>query len=431
MKIKKVLVYLFVLVSVLISLTNTSFATNTELTTYSPNCIVMEASTGKIVYEKNSNAQAFPASTTKIMTAILALENCNLTDIATVSHEAIYSVPIGYSHAYLVEGEQLTIEQLLHLLLIPSANDAANVLAEHIAGSISSFTTMMNTKASELGCKNTNFVNANGIHSEKHYSSEYDLALMGRYAMKNETFRKIVSTTKYTLPATNNYLESNRFFKTTNELIVSDDRVAVDNYYYSYATGIKTGYTNAAKECIVASAQKDGIEYIVVILGAEKTENGLSGRYLDCKNLFNYAFDNYKTYTINKEKSVLKQVKISNTSIFNNKLDLIVENEITLLLKKDTNISNITPTITINSDLVAPITQNSVIGTISYDIDGNQYSSNLLAANDVSESNTFTNILTILTILVILFLLYKLLVVNNKNKKRRKKKKQKNNFLYW
>lgn len=431
MKIKKVLVYLFVLVSVLISLTNTSFATNTELTTYSPNCIVMEASTGKIVYEKNSNAQAFPASTTKIMTAILALENCNLTDIATVSHEAIYSVPIGYSHAYLVEGEQLTIEQLLHLLLIPSANDAANVLAEHIAGSISSFTTMMNTKASELGCKNTNFVNANGIHNEKHYSSAYDLALMGRYAMQNETFRKIVSTKKYTLPATNNYLESNRFFKTTNELIVSDDRVAVDNYYYSYATGIKTGYTNAAKECIVASAQKDGIEYIVVILGAEKTENGLSGRYLDCKNLFNYAFDNYKTYTINKEKSVLKQVKISNTSIFNNKLDLIVENEITLLLKKDTNISNITPTITINSDLVAPITQNSVIGTISYDIDGNQYSSNLLAANDVSESNTFTNILTILTILVILFLLYKLLVVNNKNKKRRKKKKQKNNFLYW
>lgn len=431
MKIKKVLVYLFVLVSVLISLTNTSFATNTELTTYSPNCIVMEASTGKIVYEKNSNAQAFPASTTKIMTAILALENCNLTDIATVSHEAIYSVPIGYSHAYLVEGEQLTIEQLLHLLLIPSANDAANVLAEHIAGSISSFTTMMNTKASELGCKNTNFVNANGIHNEKHYSSAYDLALMGRYAMQNETFRKIVSTKKYTLPATNNYLESNRFFKTTNELIVSDDRVAVDNYYYSYATGIKTGYTNAAKECIVASAQKDGIEYIVVILGAEKTENGLSGRYLDCKNLFNYAFDNYKTYTINKEKSVLKQVKISNTSIFNNKLDLIVENEITLLLKKDTNISNITPTITINSDLVAPITQNSVIGTISYDIDGNQYSSNLLAANDVFESNTFTSILTILTILVILFLLYKLLVVNNKNKKRRKKKKQKNNFLYW
>ena len=130
------------------------------------------------------------------MTAILTLEHCKLTDTATVSHEAIFTVPIGYSHAYLQEGEELTIEQLLHVLLIPSANDAANVLAEHIAGSISSFTTMMNTKALELGCTGTNFVNANGIHNTNHYSTAYDLALMGRYAMQNETFIKIVSTTK-------------------------------------------------------------------------------------------------------------------------------------------------------------------------------------------------------------------------------------------
>ena len=379
------------------------------------------------------------------MTAILTLEHCQLTDTATVSHNAIYSVPVGYAHAYLVEGEVLTIEQLLHLLLIPSANDAATVLAEHIAGSVSSFATMMNTKALELGCTNTNFVNANGIQADNHYTTAYDLAIMGRYAMQNETFRKIVSTTKYTLPATNKYSENNRFFKTTNELIIPDERDSVDNYYYPYATGIKTGYTTAAKECVVAGAKKDDIEYIVVILGAERTENGLSGRFIDCKNLFNYAFENYTTHVINEENSVLKQVKVSNANIFNNNLDVIIKDKITLVLKKDTDISTITPTIEINSDLTAPISKNSVIGTISYNVDGNTYTSDLLAGSDMAESNTFSTFLTILSIILVLYFLYRLLKWDTKKKKKRKKSskkgkvrkstkktnKDKDDFLYW
>ena len=379
------------------------------------------------------------------MTAILTLEHCQLTDTATVSHNAIYSVPVGYAHAYLVEGEVLTIEQLLHVLLIPSANDAANVLAEHIAGTISSFTTMMNTKALELGCTNTNFVNANGIQADSHYSTAYDLAIMGRYAMQNETFRKIVSTTKYTLPATNKYSENNRFFKNTNQLIVPDERDSVDNYYYPYATGIKTGYTNVAKECVVASAKKDDIEYIVVILGAERTENGLSGRFIDCKNLFNYAFENYTTHVINEENSILKQVKVSNASIFNSNLDVIIKDKITLVLKKDTNISTITPTIEITSNLIAPISKNSVIGTITYNVDGNTYTSDLLAGSDIAESNTFSTFLTILSIILVLYFLYRLLKWDTKKKKKRKKSskkgkerkstkktnKNKDDFLYW
>ena len=357
------------------------------------------------------------------MTAILTLENCNLTDTATVSHDAIFSVPVGYAHAYLKEGEILTIEQLLHVLLIPSANDAANVLAEHIAGSVNSFTTMMNTKALELGCQNTNFVNTNGIQAENHYSSAYDLALMGQYAMQNETFRKIVSTTKYTLPATNKYPEANRFFENTNQLILKDTRDSVDNYYYPYATGLKTGYTNVAKECIVASAKKDGVEYILVILGAERTENGLSGRFIDCKNLFNYAFENYTTHTINEENSVLKQVKVSNANSFSNNLNVVIKDEITLVLKKETDISTITPTIEITSELTAPISKNTVIGTITYNVDGNTYTSDLLAGSDITESNTFTNILTILSILLVIYFLYRLLKWDTKKKKKKKKSK--------
>lgn len=379
------------------------------------------------------------------MTAILTLEHCNLTDTATVSHNAIYSVPVGYAHAYLVEGEVLTIEQLLHLLLIPSANDAATVLAEHIAGSVNSFASMMNTKALELGCTNTNFVNANGIQADNHYSTAYDLAIMGRYAMQNETFRKIVSTTKYTLPATNKYSENNRFFKTTNELIIPDERDSVDNYYYPYVTGIKTGYTTAAKECVVASAKKDDIEYIVVILGAERTENGLSGRFIDCKNLFNYAFEVYTTHVMKEENSVLKQVKVSNANIFNNTLDVIIKDKITLVLSKDTNVSTITPTIEITSNLTAPISKNSVVGTITYNVDGNTYTSDLLAGSDITESNTFNTFLTIFSIILVLYFLYRLLKWDTKKKKKRKKSskrgkvkkstkktnKDKDDFLYW
>ena len=428
----KIIFTIFILFLIIFTFSKASFAENSDITTYSPKVLVMEASTGKVIYEKDGYSKSYPASTTKIMTAILTLEHCKLTDTATVSHEAIFTVPIGYSHAYLQEGEELTVEQLLHVLLIPSANDAANVLAEHIAGSISSFTTIMNTKALELGCTGTNFVNANGIHNTNHYSTAYDLALMGRYAMQNETFRKIVSTTKYTLPATNKYPEPTRFFKQTNLLIVPDDRDRVDNYYYPYTTGIKTGYTDAAGNCIVASAKKDDVEYIVVILGAQNTENGLSARYIDCKKLFDYAFENYKTYTINEKNSVLKQVKISNASLATKNLDLIVQDEIKLVLKNNTNVSNITPTIEISSDLVAPISANSVIGTITYNIDGNTYTSNLLAGKDVKESNGFTSFLTVVSILIVIFLLYKLLKNNNKKKKKKtKNNKERTNYLYW
>ncbi len=342
----------------------------------------------------------------------------------------------GYTNANIQVGEELTINQLLHVLLINSANEAANILAEHIAGSIESFATMMNTKAEEIGCLNTHFVNANGVHDEKHYSTAYDLAIMGQYAMKNETFREIVGTTFYTLPATNKYPSNDRVFGTTNELIKKDTSDKVDNYYYEYTTGAKTGYTNAAKNCIVATAKKDDIEYIVVILGASTTENGLSARYLDCKTLFNYAFENYTVKTINEKASILKKTKIAKANGATKHLNVVVEDEISLLLKKDTNINSITPNVELNSNLEAPIAENTVIGKITYEIDGNTYTSNLLAGSNVIESNAFNTFLTITSIILVLFLLFKLLKSNNNKKKKKKRKKSRNyssksNYLYW
>jgi D-alanyl-D-alanine carboxypeptidase (penicillin-binding protein 5/6) len=411
----------------------TSFSTfvysaTDDLTTYSPICLLMEAKTGKVIYEKNGYEKAYPASTTKIMTAILALENCELTDVATASYEAIYSVPVGYSNANIQVGEELTIEQLLNVLLVHSANEAANILAEHIAGSVESFATMMNTKAQELGCLNTNFVNPNGVHNENHYSTAYDLALIGRYAMQNDTFRKLVSTTFYTLPATNKYETNDRVFSTTNSLLKKDSS---NSYCYEYCTGIKTGYTNLAKNCIVASAKKDGVEYIVVILGAESTESGLSARYLDCKNLFDYAFENYTVKTLYEAGSTLQTVKVSNANGLTRNLNVIVQDNLSVLVKQDTDITNISPTIEIDSDLKAPIAQNTVIGKITYTIDGNEYSSNLLAGDDAIVSNAVNSFLTIVSIIIAVFLLYKLLGTNDKKSKKKKNDKKKNDYLYW
>ena len=438
---KKFISVSFIVLLISISINITSFAATTEnIETYSTSCILIESTTGKIIYEKNSNEKMYPASTTKIMTAILALENCKLTDIATVSYNSIHSIPYGYSYANLQLGEEVTIDQLLHVLLIPSANDAAIVLAEHIAGSTESFATMMNTKATEIGCLNTHFVNANGIHDENHYTTAYDLSLIGRYAMQNSTFRNIVSKTSYTLPITNKYDATDRVFNTTNELLRVDNRDRADNYYYKYCNGIKTGYTDAAGDCIVASSQKDGLEFIVVILGADDTENGLSGRYLDCKNLFNYAFDNYTVKKLYNENDVLKQIDISNATKETKTLDVIIQNSINVLVNKSTDTSTLVPNIEINSDLKAPITKNSIIGKITYTIDGTQYSSNLIAGSDVTASKFMSTLLTILLIIFILFIIREIL--KSGKKKRRKKKKSKgknkrnshmqdNNYIHW
>lgn len=220
-----------------------SFASTEDVYVDAPVALLMDSASGKILYERNAREKRFPASTTKIMTAILALENRKLTDTATVSENAVSTIPYSYTIANLQIGEVLNYEQLLLVLMLPSANDAATVIAEDIGGSVEGFASMMNQKAREIGCENTNFVNANGIHHENHYTTAYDLALIGQYAMKNEPFRKIVSSVKYTLPTTEKYDKEDRIFTNNNRLINSNS-----SNYYQYATGIKTGYTDPARK---------------------------------------------------------------------------------------------------------------------------------------------------------------------------------------
>ncbi len=420
MKKSNLIIFIFIFLIQFIIFSSPSYADSSSLKTYCPSCILIEANTGKILYEKNSDKISFPASTTKIMTAILTVENCSLDEIATVSHNAVYSIPYDYTHASLKEGEELTVEQLLYALMLPSANDAAIVLAEHISGSVEEFSNLMNKRAEELGCKNTHFVNPNGIHNKNHTSTAYDLALMGKFAMQNSTIRKIVSTKQFTLPTTNKYSKTDRIFNNTNDLLLSSSK-----YYYKGTTGVKTGYTGEAGNCIVASAKKNGFEVILVVLGGNSTSNGQSERYLDCKTLFDYAFENYSLTTINEKNSVLKQISVAGATKETQNLNVLVKDKIEVFANKNIDLSTLEPEITFNDNLRAPISANSTIGKITYTYNDYIYTSDLIAETQVIASGFLPILFRILLIFVVLYLLFLLLKTPKNNSKKTYKKRSK------
>lgn len=407
----------FVLTLVILISSFICVSANSIPETYAPSCLLMEESSGKILYSKNANSVMYPASTTKMMTAILTIENCNLSDIATVSHNAVFSIPNGYSTASLVEGEELTIEQLLNVLLIPSANDAAVVLAEHIAGSVESFSEMMNSKATEIGCKNTHFVNPSGIHDENHYSTAYDLALIGRYAMQLPTFRSIVSKTRYSLPITNKYDKEDRIFNTTNDLLKPNYEDSPTNYYYKYATGAKTGYTDPAGHCIVATATKDNLSLIAVVLNDDFTEENISQRPIDCKTLFEYGFNNYSIVPIANKGEVGHTINIINATSETASLDLLYSEDLSVFVPNGFDVSSVTPNIKLTQGLFAPISEGTILGSISYDIDGTNYSCNLIASHTVYSNNLIKTAMELAILIIALILFAKLL----KGKKQTKK----------
>lgn len=399
-RIKKIICFLIIIFNIL---SINKFCNAAEINISAPVCVLMEYSTGKILFEKNLNKMMYPASTTKLMTAILVLEKCQLTDVATVSNSAVDSVPASYSTAYLQKGEKLTIEQLLHVLLIPSANDAANVLAEHVGGSIANFANMMNSKAKEIGCENTNFKNPSGIHDENHYSTAYDLSLIAKHAMQFQTIKDIVQKTVYNLPKTDKYNSDNRIFYNTNLLL---SHHSPDDYYYPYATGLKTGYTNPAKDCIIATAKKDDLELIAVILGAEDTNGSLVPKFLDCKKLFEYGFSNYSYKNIKKANSVVTKVSVLGATEDTKNLNILVKNDINVFLENNFDINNLEPKLELDTPLVAPIKGGSTIGKITYDIDGIIYTSELIAETDVNIVNFVLIIFRLGLILLVIFIFF-------------------------
>lgn len=388
-----------------------------SLKIYSEAAVLMDSTTGKVIYDKDSKAHKFPASTTKILTAILTIENCdNLDETVVVDFDSIDMVPSGYTVAALQVGEEITVKQLLQVLLIHSANDAANVLAKHIGGSIEGFADMMNKKAEEIGCKDSHFTNPSGKHDEKHYTTAYDLALIMNYCMKNPTFRSISESKSCIIPATNKYSE--RVFTNSNELLVLDTREVSSNYYYPYAIAGKTGYTAEAKNCLVSVAKKDDLELICVVLGALRTDEGLSARFIDTKQLFEYGYTNYTIRRLREKGAIAKQIEIPNATKETKDLDLLITDDITVLIKQINLNSKIEPEFEIDPNLSAPIAEGQVVGKIKYKIEDIDYSSDLIASHAVEKNNALLFIVELLLIGFILFVLYKL--IYEKNKKRLK-----------
>jgi D-alanyl-D-alanine carboxypeptidase (penicillin-binding protein 5/6) len=420
--------FLFLLLILMLILPSQLFA----VTVNCPNAILIDADTGRILYEKNIEEKVYPASTTKILTAILVLEKCNLDDEVTASYNAVMSVPVGASIANIQVGEVLTVKELLQALLVCSGNDAANVLAEHVGGSIDNFVTMMNARATELGAKNTHFVNANGLHDDNHYTTAHDMMLFAKYAMnKFPVFREIVSTIRFRMPITNKYDKDDRFFLNTNQLIVPNNASGAKNYYYEYATGIKTGYTSQAKNTLVASASKDGINLILLLFGGGQNEQGVSYRYVDAKELFQYGFDSLVINKLAPQGKVIDTVKVKEAKKGVDNLEVVVAKEINVTMNRDDLLgTEIAPVITINKDLTAPINKGDVVGSITYTVYEQNYTSDLIANNSVEKyKNIFLAILDfigkfVLVILVLAIILFCIRIYNktmaNKRRIRRR-----------
>ena len=256
---------------------------------------------GQILYERNSNKILYPASLTKILTAIVVMEHCNLEDIVTVNQSAIDSVEYGYVTANLQAGETFTVEELLNILIISSANDSALVLAEHVSGSVEDFCKLMNETATKIGCTNSNFINPCGTHNENHYSTAHDLALIGNYSLRFEKLKELYKKTYFKLHTTDLYSIDDRVYSTTNELILSGS-----SNYYRYAKGLKTGFTTPAGYCLMGYASKDGLELITVLLNCSTSDN----RYLESQKLFDYGFNNFSLKNFMAKGNTVETVSV-------------------------------------------------------------------------------------------------------------------------
>ena len=247
--------------------------------------LLADLETGNILYAKNPDEKIYPASTTKMMTALLAIETCSLSDQVTGTENAAWGLDSLSTRIYIADGEVFTLAQLMDALLIVSANDAANTIAEHVSGSIDAFVARMNERAAELGATNTHFMNPSGMHHDDHYTTARDLALIAREVQKHPELMQIAAKSYYEIAPTNKFPET-RLGRASNQLV----NPASGSGYYPYATGLKTGFTEKAQFCLVATAEKDGMKMLAVLTGSESRDAGSVG----AKALFEYGFENFE-----------------------------------------------------------------------------------------------------------------------------------------
>lgn len=281
--------------------------------------IIMEANTGAILYSKNIHEQLYPASTTKILTCLVAAENSSLDEMVTFSHNAVFSIPRGSSNMGMDEGQSITMEECLYGILIGSANEVANAVAEHVGGSIEGFAEMMNEKARELGCTDSHFVNANGLHDDNHYTSAYDLATIARAFYKNELLAKISGMPSYHFEPT--ATQPDDFILRTHHKIVNNE------YPCEGIIGGKTGYTDNSRQTLVSCAERNGMKLICVIMKEESPK-----QFTDTVDLFQYGFSNFEIVNVSENET---NYDINNADFFQTDNDIFGNSKPVLSLNMD------------------------------------------------------------------------------------------------
>ena len=389
----------FLLFVLLVSLTATPFAAAEEPTLpedpdiQAKAALLVDANTGAIVYAKNEHQELYPASLTKIMTALLVVEAIDKGQLSldqeVTASSTIESLDTDGSTANIKPGEIMTVEQLLYCMLVVSANEACVILAEAVSGSVDAFVDQMNEKAQALGCENTHFVNPTGLHDSQHYTSAWDLYLITKEALTHKDFVRISDTGDITLPATN--LHEARALHSTNYLIsVWRSR----GYINKNAHGIKTGSTSEAGHCLVSSAAKGSLSFISVVLGCDRLtlEDGeiRTMSFYETNRLFQWGFDNFSFKTILTADEYPKEVAVSLSKI--DHVTVHPARDVEILMPNDLEPEDLERTITLNSDPVeAPITTGDKLGTIQLSYQGTVYATeDLLALNDVEASRLLT-----------------------------------------
>lgn len=395
---------------------------------------LLDPATGMVLYQKNADEKRYPASTTKIMTALVTLDKVkNLDEKVTVTQEDFTGVQSDSSKAGFVVGEEVPVIDLLYGLLLPSGNEAANTLARHVGGSIEGFVKLMNERAQQLGCTNTHFVNPNGLHNPDHYTTAHDLALIASEAMKNETFALIANTAQKTLSPTNKLAEHGgkplKVF-TTNMLIFSRN----DPNYYSYAKGIKTGHTSEAGYCLVSTAERRGSSLIAVVLGTPKPAGASQPlSFAESKTLYEWGFSNFDTRTLIEKGTTTEEIPIRLSTDADHIVPQVGQT-LQAIVPKDIDLDKLVMTKHLPKDLCAPIKAGEVIGTMDVSYNGIKYGTvDLVAMQNVSlskvlyyadklnnffRSTLFKLIVAVLALLLIVYILY-IVILGRRRRKRR------------
>lgn len=434
MKIRRVLsVFLLSVLLTALFLTPRVYAME-QPTLDAKNSLLVDMTANRMLYGHNEKERAYPASITKIMTALLVLEAVDRGELTlgtevTASAAAVNSLGPDSSTADIVPDEVLTVEELLYCMLIVSANESANVLAEAVSGSIENFVALMNQRAQELGCEGTHFANTHGLHDPQHYTTAWDIYLIAQEAMKHELFTTICSTKAHNVPATNK--SGSRELHSTNALI-SNWRVL--GYIYDYADGLKTGSTPEAGRCLVATAMKDGRRLLCVVLGSSVKDVGGEQKlmnFVDAATLLDWGYNNFSMKTVFTKDDLIQEVPVA-LSKETNAILVHPAEDVTFLLANDITPDMLERSVKVYGDTaLAPIEAGQELGEMTLSYDGYTYATvKLLASDSVSVnrflqgkylisqffSKTIVKIVTVVVILLAIFIVVWVKILHPKNR---------------